>query len=306
MIQVEKGQSVAAGAGEGQSRSSSDHMRRVHPVRHRGRSPCRSDGDDSPIGIGRVNLEAWKRGRSSDVQSSSRTLSPAPMCSWGARFASRFRLCSLGLASAAGHKSMDGSADQFGTTGSGLGISCRAEVRTLLPSAALVKGIDVISLPRSKVTVTEDFPELCPTEIFLTCASVELRYMLRKLTTECRWSGREVVDSGEGCVSAVFRVPDCLRSLKPCFKLGVQDDMYTLVDVPWPVAVTLDETMRDLANSHQVYSSMLKLFNDDQGGWLKDWEASVIEDAHRIEDELRVLQRFEQECIDLRQVRVSV
>ena len=298
MIQVEQSQSVAAGAGEGQSRGSGGHTRGVHHVRHRGRSPCRSYEDDSPSGIGRVNLEAWKRGRSSDVQSSSRILSPAPMCSWGARFASRFRLCSLGLASATGHKSIDGSADQFGTTGSGLGISCRAEVRTLLPSAAPVEGIDVIPLPRSKVTVTEDFPELCPTEIFLTCASVELRCMLRKLTAECRWSGREVVDSGEGCVSAVFRVPDCLRSLKPCFELGVQDDMYTLVDVPWPVAVTLDETMRDLTSSHQAYSSMLKLFNDDQGGWLKDWEAGVIEDAHRIEDELRVLQRVEQECID--------
>eukprot|EP00439_Symbiodinium_sp_Y106_P055609 s1913_g7.t1 len=104
----------------------------------------------------------------------------------------------------------------------------------------------------------------------------------------------EEVDDASG-MPAGFRVPECLRVLEPCTELAVQDDTYALDEVGWPVQVDLSEAIRSLTEAHRACYCMLQLFDEGQTDWLKECETAVLGDASKLQRELRVLQRVEQE-----------
>ena len=73
----------------------SRHAFEVQRPRRRGRSPCGVHSSGQSAAAEGGNMRAQDRGRSQECLNRPRELSPAPMWSWGTRFASRFRLCSF-------------------------------------------------------------------------------------------------------------------------------------------------------------------------------------------------------------------
>ena len=273
----------------------SRHAFEVQRPRRRGRSPCGVHSSGQSAAAEGGNMRAQDRGRSQECLNRPRELSPAPMCSWGTRFASRFRLCSLDLAGtiSSGSDERLGGSCANGPGGTDLGgeSSCGSVVSGCWGE----KRIEVLLPPRAKVVVSEEFPERCSWTVLLPCITAELRCLENRLgsaTAGLNGCARNIDDAG--CVTAAtFRAPECMRALVPCTELRVQDDTYTLADVGWPVFVDLAQAVCSLTVAHQACSSMLQVFDNDQASRLKECEDAVMKDAGRLEGELRFLRSVE-------------
>ena len=177
----------------------------VPRLRLRGRSP-RGDYVPSTVGV----CSSWddhRRGRSRESQDHPRTLSPAPVCSWGTRFASRFRLCSLGVSGVVSGDSSEGSdsKSEAGVSGCGSGRDGGSSESGWFGS----KRVEELPPPRAKVVVSEEFPERCPWAVFMSCVTAELRYLCNRLEADNKEPGNvlEEVDDASG-MPAGFRVPE--------------------------------------------------------------------------------------------------
>ena len=273
----------------GHSEGRGSRVSEAQQPRRRGRSPSGTFGDNLPGACTRHPSGVSERGRSLGSRETQRASSPAPVCSWGARFASRYRLCSLDFSEPLGENSA-GCSDSKAAGGIGAWDSS-----DLGGGGCGKKGIEILPLPRAKVVVSEEFPEWCPWEVFLPCLAAEFVCLCDRLRVNS--GGPSIVagrDEDAGWASTVYRVPECLRALKPCSELGVQDDSYCLVEVGWPVQINLSEAIDHMTDAHQACCHMLQLFDEDQTVWLKECEAAILDEAGKLETELRVLQSIEQ------------
>ena len=115
-------------------------------------------------GRGRMRCEATGQRRSS---------SPPPVCGWGARYAARFRLSSVRPAEDSVKSPPEGS----GTVASD---ACPV---VYIKENLLSKGIEDLPPPRPKVTVSEELPEWCPSQVHLTCLIAELKVLWGRIQT---------------------------------------------------------------------------------------------------------------------------
>ena len=82
----------------------------------------------------------------------------------------------------------------------------------------LSKGIEDLPPPRPKVTVSEELPEWCPSQVYLTCLIAELKVLWGKVQTSeasgmlGTWDGRD--EAIEDLMK--FQVPDCIKPLRLC------------------------------------------------------------------------------------------
>ncbi|OLP87224.1 hypothetical protein AK812_SmicGene31570 [Symbiodinium microadriaticum] len=139
----------------------------------------------------------------------------------------------------------------------------------------LSKGIEDLPPPRPKVTVSEELPEWCPSQVYLTCLIAELKVLWGKVQTSeasrmlGTWDGRD-----EGIEDLMrFQVPDCIKPLRLCRSSDTCDSSYTLEGVNWPMSVNVTDTLQGLAEQHRVRCSMLDVQSDEVECQTRDFEA---------------------------------
>ena len=231
-------------------------------------------------GRGRTCCEATGLRRSSSLP---------PVCGWGARYAARFRLRSVQPAGESVKPSPEGSAT----------VASDACPVVYIKENLLSKGIEDLPPPRPKVTVSEELPEWCPSQVYLTCLIAELKVLWGKVQTSeasrmlGTWDGRD-----EGIEDLMrFQVPDCIKPLRLCRSSDTCDSSYTLEGVNWPMSVNVTDTLQGLAEQHRVRCSMLDVQSDEAECQTRDFEADWAAEVQGLECELRELAEIEHRMV---------
>ena len=203
--------------------------REIWPIERqpRGRSPDVLEARDSVGGAGGTSEV---RGRSDHMKRSRTSLSPAPVCSWGKRFASRFRLSSLQIsANPTEFQPLGPSGDSSGSMSrscnGGVGVEAQSfEADACNPgkdSGIGVYGAKVVEClpePKPKAIILEDLPEQCPRSVFLACVTAELEILRDRIGEGSKAvAGNRLKDSvDEGWVSEHLELGEDMGFVDSC------------------------------------------------------------------------------------------
>ncbi|CAE7207759.1 unnamed protein product, partial [Symbiodinium necroappetens] len=167
----------------------------------------------------------------------------------------------------------------------------------------LSKGIEDLPPPRPKVTVSEELPEWCPSQVYLTCLIAELKVLWGKVQTSeasgmlGTWDGRD--EAIEDLMK--FQVPDSIKPLRLCRSsdifLKTCDSSYTLEGVNWPMSVNVTDAFQGLAEQHRVRCSRLDVQSDEMECQTRDFEADCAAEVQGLESELRELAEIEHKMV---------
>ena len=134
------------------------------------------------------------------------------------------------------------------------------------------KKVEASTVITRKVTVSEEFPSICPQVVALKCLSLELKRLQKSLDEEDSGQlGSDCPD--ESCIQeenieswAWFRVPWQVCGLKPCpstvFDVSEQVE---LCGVGWPMKADVSEALNEVAAQHHKVCTLLQAAEEDSG-----------------------------------------